>query len=83
MITQTGRINIENYKKVMVKQNEEVEGVTKEVEKEITVRFDLNIPMGAPYELIKEALGEYTAEIEQMEKDSKERADKAKEAVKE
>jgi len=76
MIAHVGKVSVETFKTVKVKQKEEVDGEVKEVEKEITVRFDFCIPMGSPYELAQEVLDDLKEELAKMEKETKEQADK-------
>jgi hypothetical protein len=73
-----GRIAFEIYKTVKVKQNEEVDGEVKEVEKDIQVRFDFVAPLGSSYDLVNEALFELKEELSKQEEMKKQEDEKMK-----
>lgn len=81
MIAHVGKVSLEVFKTVQVKQKEEVDGEVKEVEKDLTVRFDFLIPMGAPYTLTHEVIADITEELKKMEEESKKQADSMKESA--
>lgn len=56
-------------------QRKEVDGVMEEKEVDVTLRFDLTVPMGAPYAAIHEAIKEFDEEVVRMEEASKRQAE--------
>jgi len=79
MISQVGRISLENHKTLKGKQRKEVDGKVEEKEVDVALRFDFVIPMGSPFSAIYESLDEFRAEVEQMEKAQQEKAEKVPE----
>ena len=75
MISQIGKVVLENVKTVKVARKEEVDGEMKETEKDVSIRFDFAIPMGAPYDLVHEVLSDFEAEVTSMQETSKKQAE--------
>jgi|GEM_PF-3871157 len=75
MISQVGKLSLENYKTLKGKQKEEIDGKIEEKDVDVTLRFDFVIPMGSPFSAIYESLDEFKAEIERMEKAQQEKAE--------
>jgi len=80
MVSQMGRIAFEVYKQVKVNQKEEVNGEVKDVEKEVTIRFDFIAPLGSSYDLVHEVLDELKADLKVQEDNSK-KAEEEKKAA--
>lgn len=71
MISQMGRLAFELYKDIKVNVKEEVEGEVKDVEREIKVRFDFIAPMGSTYEMLHDAVREFSEGLKRSEEESK------------
>jgi len=73
-------LHFEVYKQVKVNQKEEVNGEVKDVEKEVTIRFDFVAPLGSSYDLVHEVLDELKADLKVQEDNSK-KAEEEKKAA--
>ena len=71
MISQYGKVSFETIREMKGTQKEEVDGEVKEKEVDVTLRFDLSIPMGAPYAAVHDVLKEFDDEISKMEEAAK------------
>ena len=82
MISHIGKVSLECFKNVKATQKEEVDGKLQDKEIEVTLRFELNIPMGSPYELVHEVLGELSEEVNKMQELSKKQAEEREKQAK-
>jgi len=73
MISQYGKVSFETIREFKGTQKDEVDGEIKEKEVDVTLRFDLSIPMGAPYATVHDVLKEFDDEISKMEEAAKKR----------
>lgn len=78
MISQIGKVSLENMKQIEIIRKKEVEGKEEEVKESINVRFDFAIPMGVAYDTALEVLDEFKEEVKKMQEMALKRAEELK-----